>query len=373
MDNAVPLDSPPDRAPAASASHIGARSTPPTGTPHPEHFGGHPMVGTFFYDGKPLGGKSTYCTGSVVHTAAHDIVLTAGHCGRGLERATHRIFVPQYRDGLSAANQPRGVFPVSQTYIDPRYAANTKKPTSDLDLAFARVDPNSRGKVEDVTGALTFTPTTNYTHNVTVIGYPSSERVNSKHQAIRCHVTTSRLPGYRQVRMTCTGFYGGVSGGPWIENYDRTTGTGKVIGNTGGYNGGGNDANDDWVTYAPIYGKDAQSLFNDAAAHRTVGARPPYQPSAGSPVLPGSAGTWQHASLLASGDIRHSGHFDRTRQLLASNSTWTHAQTITADDYTGNGATDDLVIRWSDDETTMHTATGVTRPGTERTLVATTP
>ncbi|MFF2463424.1 trypsin-like serine peptidase [Streptomyces mirabilis] len=310
MDNAVPIDSPPGRTPAASAPLIGPRSTPPAGTPRPEHFGGHPMVGTFFYDGRPLGGKSTYCTGSVVHTAAHDIVLTAGHCGRGLQRATHRIFVPQYRDGLSAANQPRGVFPVPQMYIDPRYAANTKKPTSDLDLAFAQVGPNSRGKVEDVTGALTFTPTTKYTHKVTVIGYPSSEGVNAKHQAIRCPVTTSRLPGYRQVRMACTGFYGGVSGGPWIEDYDRTTGTGKVVGNTGGYNGGGNDANDDWVTYAPIYGKDAKALFNEAAAHRTVGARPPYQPSTDRPLLPGSAGTWQHTGLLASGDFRHTGHSD---------------------------------------------------------------
>lgn len=310
MDNAVPIDSPPGRTPAASAPLIGPRSTPPAGTPRPEHFGGHPMVGTFFYDGRPLGGKSTYCTGSVVHTAAHDIVLTAGHCGRGLQRATHRIFVPQYRDGLSAANQPRGVFPVSQMYIDPRYAANTKKPTSDLDLAFAQVGPNSRGKVEDVTGALTFTPTTKFTHKVTVIGYPSSEGVNAKHQAIRCPVTTSRLPGYRQVRMACTGFYGGVSGGPWIEDYDRTTGTGKVVGNTGGYNGGGNDANDDWVTYAPIYGKDAKALFNEAAAHRTVGARPPYQPSTDRPLLPGSAGTWQHTGLLASGDFRHTGHSD---------------------------------------------------------------
>ncbi|MFE5086775.1 trypsin-like serine peptidase [Streptomyces mirabilis] len=342
MDNAVPLDSPPRHAPAASAARIGTRSRPPAGTPRPEHFGGHPMVGTFFYDGKPLGGKSTYCTGSVVHTAAHDIVLTAGHCGRGLQRATHRIFVPQYRDGLSAANQPRGVFAVSQMYIDPRYAANTKKPTSDLDLAFAQVDPNSRGKVEDVTGALTFTPTTKYTHKVTVIGYPSSESVNSKHQAIRCPVTTSRLPGYRQVRMTCTGFYGGVSGGPWIEDYNRSTGTGKVVGNTGGYNGGGNDANDDWVTYAPIYGKDAKDLFNDAAAHRTVGARPPYHPSTDSPVLPGAAGTWQHARLLASGDFRHIGHSG-------------------------------TIVVWTDGETTMYADTGATRHGTERTLVAATP
>lgn len=375
MHNAVPVDA--AQKPSAASTHgvAAAHRPPPSGTPHPEHFGGHPMVGTFFFDGRPLGGKSTYCTGSVVHTAAKDIVLTAGHCGRSLQNATHRVFVPQYRNGLSAANQPHGVFPVSRMYIDPRYVANTKQPTSDLDLAFAQVDPNSRGQVEKVTGALTFTPTSSYTHHVTVIGYPGSDSVNPKHEAIRCPVTTSRLPGFRQMRMTCTGFYGGVSGGPWIEDYNAFTGTGKVIGNTGGYFGGGNDANDDWVTYAPVYGKDAQDLFNDAAAHRAVGARPPYRPSTDSPRLPGSAPTWQHAKLLASGDFRQTGHsdmivvwtdgevslypgngqggYDTERQLLAANGTWTHAATVTAGDFTGSNQFD-LLVRWSDGEVTLY-------------------
>ncbi|MFF4397257.1 trypsin-like serine protease [Streptomyces sp. NPDC001480] len=378
MDEAVPVDAAPHSAPASPhgvAGVTGADRSPPSGTPDPEHFGGHPMVGTFFFDGRPLGGKSTYCTGSVVHTAAKDIVLTAGHCGRGLEGAEHRIFVPQYRDGKSAADQPHGVFPVSQVYIDPRYEKNTKAPTSDLDLAFAWVGSNSRGKVEDVTGALTFTPTASYTHNVTVIGYPGSDSVNPKHEPVRCPVTTSRLPGFRQMRMTCTGFYGGVSGGPWIEDYNPTTGTGKVIGNTGGYNGGGNDANDDWVTYAPVYGKDAQDLFADAAAHRLPGSKPPYQPSTDSPRLPGAATTWQHAKLLASGDFRQTGHsdmivvwtdgevtlypgngnggYDTERQLLAPNGTWTHAETITAGDFTGSNQFD-LLVRWSDGEVTLY-------------------
>ncbi|MDF3297369.1 trypsin-like serine peptidase [Streptomyces tropicalis] len=272
MARAVPAD-----AAAPPPLRAGARHGPPAGTPAPEHFNGHPMVGTFFFDGRPLGGGSTYCTGSVVHTAAHDIVLTAGHCGRGLERATHRVFVPQYRYGRSAAAQPFGVFPVTTTYIDPRYTTNTRAATSDLDLAFARVGANGRGRVEDLTGALAFTPSTGYIRKVTVIGYPSSASVNPRHRAIRCPVTTTRLSGYRQMRMLCTGFYGGVSGGPWIEGYDRATGRGRLIGNTGGYLAGGDV---DWVTYAPLYGKDAQALFADAAAHRPVGTRPPYHPAA---------------------------------------------------------------------------------------------
>ncbi|MFE9448803.1 trypsin-like serine peptidase [Streptomyces sp. NPDC006739] len=375
MDNAVPVDAVTRPAPGSRHDLAGAAKRPaPVGTPAAERFGGHPTVGTFFFDGTPLGGPSTYCTGSVVDTAAKDIVLTAGHCGLGLAAATHRIFVPQYSAGKSADQQPYGVFPVSQLYIDPRYERNTKKPTSDLDLAFAQVDANSRGEVESVTGALTFTPTSGYAHQVTVIGYPGSAGVNPGHVPVRCPVSTSQLPGFRQLRMTCKGFYGGVSGGPWIEDYDPATGTGKVIGDTGGYNGGGNDADDDWVTYAPVFGKDAQDLFDDAAAHRAVGAEPPYQPS-GAPWLPGAASTWQQARLLASGDFRHTGHsdmivvwtdgsvtlypgnghggYDTGRRLLAANGTWKDATTITAGDFSGSDQFD-LMVRWVDGEVTLY-------------------
>ena len=175
------------------------------------------------------------------------------------------MFVPMYRSGRSAAEQPYGVFPVAQMYLDARYSKNTKAPASDLDLTFAQVDANSHGKVEGVTGALTFTPTSSYHHKVTVIGHPGSGVVNPGHTPVRCPVSTSQLPGFRQLRMTCKGFYGGVSRGPWIEEYDSTTDTGKVVGNTGGYN----DANDAWVTCAPVYGKDAQDLFDHAAPDQT--------------------------------------------------------------------------------------------------------
>ncbi|MFH8341910.1 trypsin-like serine protease [Streptomyces sp. AM6-12] len=376
MADAVPFGAPSGpAAPRRGARAQGAagHASPPPGTPQPQHFGGHPMIGTFFFDGKPLGGN-TYCTGSVVHTAAKDIVLTAGHCGIGLSKATHRVFVPQYRSGKAAAQQPFGVFPVLQVYTDPRYTANTKSAASDLDLAFAQVDANNHGKVEDVTGALTFTPTSGYRHKVTVIGYPGSGSVNPGHTPIRCPVSTSQLPGFRQLRMTCKGFYGGVSGGPWIEGYDSATGKGNVIGSTGGYNGGGNDANDDWVTYAPVYGKDAEDLFQQAATHQQLGQKPPYTGTT-DPRLPGPASTWKNARLTASGDFRGTGHsdllvvwtdgevslypgnghggYDAERQLLPPNSTWKNAKAITAGDFTGTDRFD-LLVRWTDGEVTLY-------------------
>ncbi len=42
--------------------------------------------------------------------------------------------------------------------------------------------------------------------------------------------------------MTCGGYYGGVSGSPASTDYQDDAHTGHVIGNLGGYNGGGNDA-----------------------------------------------------------------------------------------------------------------------------------
>ncbi|MFI1796705.1 trypsin-like serine peptidase [Streptomyces sp. NPDC020379] len=245
-----------------------------------QHFAGLPMVGTFFFDSSPLSRGATYCSGSVVHSRNQSLVLTAGHCAIGLSPARHAVFVPDYRFGASAAAQPYGIYPVTHLFVDPRYQANTKQAASDLDLAFVRIATGSKGKTaENLTGALTYAPTPRYDNRALVIGYPRDSKVNKGHQAVRCDVPTSRLPGFHQMRMVCGGFYGGVSGGPWITGYNPSTRTGKVIGNVGGYNGGGDDADDDSVSYSPFYGKDATDLFNDADAGRTVRRPHPYRPT----------------------------------------------------------------------------------------------
>lgn len=97
LDNAAPVDA--AAIPAAARYGISAQRTaahrpPPPGMPESEHFLGHKLVGTVFFDGQSFGG-------------------------------------PRYRDK--------------------RYSKNTKTAASDLDLAFAQVHANSRGKEEDVT------------------------------------------------------------------------------------------------------------------------------------------------------------------------------------------------------------------------------
>ncbi|MFE2529325.1 trypsin-like serine peptidase [Streptomyces sp. NPDC059382] len=344
--------------------------------PRATHFDGLPMVGTFFYDGTQVGGAATYCTGSVVRSKGKSLVLTAGHCANGLNNATHRVFVPQYQHLRGPANQPWGLFAVDKVYKDPRYPDKdqTRKPVSDLDFAFVTVAPNAKGAVEDVTGALTFTTSTSYDHNVTVIGYPSHAKDNSQHKAIRCDVPTRRLYGFRQMQMNCGGYYSGVSGGPWIRGYNASTRTGEVIGNVGGMGGGGDN---DWTSYSPLYGKDAQDLYNDAnngvdPKHIERGT---FQPPTDGPILPGSGETWKHAKQMASGDFSGTGHSDLLvvwtdgettlypgdgnggfrpeRQLLAPNAGWKPVATITAGDFTGSNQFD-LMVRWDDGRMTLH-------------------
>lgn len=341
-------------------------------------FGGTRLVGTFFGSSSPTG-TNWSCTGSVIDTPARNVILTAAHCGLGY--SNNYIFVPKFIKGAGPDQQPYGIFHIQHIFIDPRYIpdkghSSTKKPWSDLDTAFARVSANQRGQqLQDaVGGGLTFTRPAGYNHkDITVVGYPGKDH-NGAGQPIKCTVPTEQLPGFRQMSMTCGGYYGGVSGSPWITDYQDDARSGHVIGNLGGYNGGGNDANVDYISYAPAFGSDAANLLADAIADRQPPSNlPPYQGIQAK--LPGGAALWQHAKLLASGDYtgnRRSdmivvwsdgevtlypgdgkGAFLPEKRLQAPNSTWTHAETITGGDFTGSDLSD-LMVRWSDGEVTLY-------------------
>ncbi|MGW5427167.1 trypsin-like serine peptidase [Streptomyces sp. NPDC004059] len=266
MADARPLDA------ARVAPGGPGRPVAAAGRPQGTMFGGSRLIGTFFGSDGP-GGTTWHCTGSVIDTPARDIVLTAAHCA--LNMKGDYVFVPKFVKGAGPDRQPYGIFHVQRIFIDPRYvpdrgSTTTKKRASDLDTAFARVSADQRGRsLQDaVGGGLTFTRANGYTHrNVTVVGYPSY-RHNSAGRAVKCTVPTRQLPGYRQMSMTCGGYYGGVSGSPWITDYKDDARTGHVIGDLGGYNGGGNDANVDYISYAPAFGDDAAHLLADAVANR---------------------------------------------------------------------------------------------------------
>ncbi|MFF9089936.1 trypsin-like serine protease [Streptomyces sp. NPDC014991] len=107
--------------------------------------------------------------------------------------------------------------------------------------------------------------------------------------------------------------------------------------------------------------------------------------------LKGKNDTWRGATLLTAGEYSGSAKWDlmvrwtdgeldsyvstgtsglgEERRILDKNDLWKHDTVMTTGEYNGTGRTDDLVIRWSDGETTMYTDTRATRLGSEGTLV----
>ncbi|KNB54173.1 hypothetical protein AC230_01595 [Streptomyces caatingaensis] len=362
MAGAQPVDAGRGTAPAARSA-LRAPAAAPRNLKQGTFGSGIPSVGTFFAAG-PSG--ATYCSASVVRSAGRNLVLTAGHCAKSLKADGRTIFVPQFRKGKDAAHQPFGVFPVQRVFMDPRYRSNSRQADSDLDFAFVRVGTNAqRANVENRTGGLRLTNTPRWTNTVTVHGYPKSG--NPGQQALSCTVATGRAPKFRQLKMECGGFYGGVSGGPWIANYDAKKKTGDVIGNVGGYNGGGDDQNHDWVSYSPVYDQEIQALYADAVAGRAP-VRGPLRSLSG-PRLPESAHTMTMARHLAAGEFTGDGRddlivvwrdgevtlypgdgrggFGAGRRLAKQHGPWERAQTVTAGDFTGGGRSD-LMVVWTD-------------------------
>jgi V8-like Glu-specific endopeptidase len=357
LSSAVPVASPAVTGPTS----LQLRQTAPKTVPQGRYFGGVPTVGTFFVQ---QASGATSCTGSVVHSSGHNLLLTAGHCAASWgSKPSHRIFVPEYASGKAATAQPYGFFPVDQMFIDPRFDARQRAAaTTDLDFAFAVTGPDSSGRlIEDVTGALTLKTTPGYVNTVTVIGYPGIAH-NPKSQALTCTVPTSQLSGYRQMKMLCGGYYSGTSGGPWIQNFNAKTGTGDVIGEIGGRGGGGDDDNDDWVSYSPYFNQNIIDLYDDTVAGKLT-ARTPYQSVTGPDALPGGVSTWKKARLTASGDYNgpgllvvwtdgrvslfpsdRKGGFGAEHTLLAANARWRTARLVTSGDFDGSSLFDLMVV-----------------------------
>ncbi|MFH8566771.1 trypsin-like serine peptidase [Streptomyces sp. NPDC017988] len=338
---------------------------------------GSKTIGVLYFVDKGMAKHN--CTASVVHSPKGNLILTAGHCGNGDKYA----FVPQYRTGKTPAQQPHGIWAVDRVFKDPRRTDHG--PGSDLDFAFATVKPDSPGKhgrqIEDITGANTLTRTPRYDLSVTVIGYPSARNA-PKDQAIKCRTKTTRLTGYKQLRMECGGFFGGTSGSPWLMDFDERTKTGKVIGNLGGAGGGGAT---DSVSYAPFYDDEVFKLYADAVHDAAVVERPPL------PATLGTGETWQHTKHMATGDYTgdgkadllvvwtdgevtlHPGNgkggFTGERRLKKPNATWKHATALTGGDFTGTTLSD-LMVRWSDGEVTLYPDVSASGFGTETKLAA---
>lgn len=261
----------PTRAPSAPAPlPAPARPTvprlPALTTGIGQNFDGIPVAGRMFL---VKGGGAYFCTASVVSSPGRNLVLTAAHCLLGSD--TQQVaFVPQY---TRAKPQPYGMFPVlrdaggrSKIWIDPRYRSQGVDRAAALDVAFAQVGPGARGfPVEDVVGGNRLRTGAGYAHaRVTLIGYPASAarpRV-CINRTTKFTSADARIPG-SFLRIDCTGYPGGTSGGPFLTRYDARTGTGDVVGVIGGWKTGGDKVD---TSYSSYFGTDIRKLYEKAVA-----------------------------------------------------------------------------------------------------------
>ncbi|MBT2480805.1 hypothetical protein [Streptomyces sp. ISL-94] len=279
--------------PAPSSEPAGAAPTPPPSpspTPSPtpaarplpawlpaagpgvgQDFNGVPVVGRMFV---VKAGGAYFCTASVVASPRHNLVLSAAHCLLGSD--TRQIaFVPQY---THANPQPYGMFPVlrdsaghSKIWIDPRYRSQGPDRAATLDVAFAQVGPDADGfPVEEVVGGNRLVTGAGYVHpGISLIGYPASA-ARPRLCVNRTTKFTSkdpRIPG-SFLRIDCTGYPGGTSGGPFLARYDARTGTGDVVGVIGGWKTGGDTAD---TSYSSYFGTDIRKLYEKAVAGAKAG------------------------------------------------------------------------------------------------------
>lgn len=183
-----------------------------------------------------------YCSASVIHSPAHDLVITAAHCVYGTG------FGIEFAPGYSAGRTPYGVWSVRRAYVDAAWK-NDRDPQHDvavLELA-ARAGRN----VEDVTG-----PAPRLGHApeagtpVTVDGYVAG----SGGTPITCRAPITYTRGYPT--FGCRGYADGVSGGPWLAG-------GRVVGVIGGLHQGGCTAS---ISYSAAFGRQVAALLARARA-----------------------------------------------------------------------------------------------------------
>ncbi|MEV8531804.1 serine protease [Streptomyces sp. NPDC051211] len=229
-------------------------------------FDGIPVVGRMF---AMKGGGAYFCTASAVVSPRRDLVLSAAHCLLGSD--TRQVaFVPRY---TAARPRPHGMFPVRRIWIDPRYRKQGAARAAALDVAFVQVGPGPDGRrLQDVVGANRLVTQPGYSHSsVRLIGHPARAArprlcVN---RTTRFTSTDRGSPG-SFLRIDCTGYPGGTSGGPFLTGYDPRTRTGKVIGIIGGYQTGGNSPD---TSYSPYFGADVRRLYQQATGTTAVAAR----------------------------------------------------------------------------------------------------
>jgi V8-like Glu-specific endopeptidase len=212
-------------------------------------YGGIPSVGALFFN---TNSGDHYCTGAVINSTSKRLVITAAHCIHGGQGGTYFrnvAFAPRYDRGVS---KRYGIWTARKLFVHRGWATRSD---IDLDYGFISLHAKDGQTIQSAVGGNPLAINQGYVNTVNVTGYPRI-RYDSRDRPIWCRTKTAKFSRY-QIRMECNGFYGGVSGSPWLLNYNTTTHKGYINGVLGGYRGGGSVH---WVSYAAYFDQDVADL-----------------------------------------------------------------------------------------------------------------
>jgi hypothetical protein len=186
------------------------------------------------------------CSGSVVHSPGHDLVLTAAHCIAG--SGVGYDFAPGYHDRLA----PYGVWSAQRVYVNPSWQA---RQDPQHDYAFLVMAPQkfegARHNIEDVTGAYPLGSAPPPGSTVTVDAYVAG--VGDR--PITCTNDVYYTGGFPS--FDCAGYANGTSGGPWLSGS-------MLVGAIGGLHQGGCLPS---TSYTSVFGADTMADWTRAVTH----------------------------------------------------------------------------------------------------------
>lgn len=204
------------------------------------------------------------CSATVVNSTSGDIVVTAAHCvvstdGTGTI-ADSVIFVPGDRN--DAAETPYGVWAAVSVEVPQEFVTHAITDSQGIlqsekgwnyDFAFLKMEEKNGQSIQDVTGAqgIAFGIPVD---TLTQVGYPSAPPYDGREEYV-CASTQFSSNWQGGYTHDCT-MTQGSSGGGWLTGYDRTTGTGYVVGVTSTVSMGSAQAN------TPVLGQTALDMFN---------------------------------------------------------------------------------------------------------------
>ncbi|MDR2565363.1 MAG: trypsin-like peptidase domain-containing protein [Bifidobacteriaceae bacterium] len=204
------------------------------------------------------------CSATVVSSATHDIIATAGHCVWDTENGglmEHMIFIPG--DEGNAEVAPYGTWTAAEVFLRTEFSDGAFSGDDGVwgegwayDYAFVRLAPNSEGaKIQDVVGAqgIAFGVPT---ETLVVIGYPTAAPFDGRSERFCAASSWFRyqMGGYS---IDCT-MTPGCSGGGWFTRWDPDRGAGYLVGVS--------STGDSWSLNANALGSAALELYEYAGA-----------------------------------------------------------------------------------------------------------